>query len=101
MYLLEWETPVGPFRSPHTLEIPLAFDNVDKARVLVGDGPAPQVLAKQMSAAWVGFARTGNPNTPVLPYWPAYDAAKRQVMMFNLESRVVSDPYAATRKAVS
>ncbi len=101
MYLLEWETPVGPFRSPHTLEIPLAFDNVDKARVLVGDGPAPQVLAKQMSAAWVGFARTGNPNTPLLPYWPAYDAAKRQVMMFNLESRVVSDPYAATRKAVS
>ena len=101
MYLLEWETPVGPFRSPHTLEIPLVFDNVDKARVLVGEGPAPQVLARQMSAAWVTFARAGHPNTPLLPYWPAYDAETRSVMMFNLQSRVVSDPYAATRKAVS
>lgn len=101
MYLLEWETPVGPFRSPHTLEIPLVFDNVDLARVLVGEGPAPQVLAKQMSAAWVTFARTGHPNSPLIPWWPAYDAEKRSVMMFNLESRVVNDPYAATREAVT
>ena len=101
MYLLEWETPVGPFRSPHTLEIPLVFDNVDKARVLVGEGPAPQVLAKQMSAAWVTFARAGHPNSPLLPYWPAYDAEKRSVMMFNLESHVVNDPFSATRKAVT
>ncbi|MDP1631783.1 MAG: carboxylesterase family protein [Caulobacter sp.] len=101
MYLLEWETPVGPFRSPHTLEIPLVFDNVDKARALLGEGPAPQVLAKQMSAAWLAFARTGDPNTALLPAWPAYDAASRSVMMFNLESRVVSDPYSATRRAVT
>ncbi|HRD27562.1 MAG TPA: carboxylesterase/lipase family protein [Caulobacter sp.] len=101
MYLLEWETPVGPFRSPHTLEIPLVFDNVDRARVLVGEGPAPQVLAKQMSAAWLAFARTGHPNTPVIPWWPAYDAETRSVMVFNLQSRVVNDPYAATRRAVT
>ena len=101
MYLLEWETPVGPFRSPHTLEIPLVFDNVENSRVLVGPGPAPQVLAKQMSSAWVAFARTGDPNTSVLPKWPAYDAGKRPVMVFNLESRVVNDPYSATRQAVT
>lgn len=101
MYLLEWETPVGPFRSPHTLEIPLVFDNVEKGRVLVGPGPAPQVLAKQMSAAWLTFARNGHPNTPLIPWWPAYDAEKRSVMTFNLQSRVVSDPYSATRKAVT
>ena len=101
MYLLEWGTPVGPFRATHTLEIPLVFDNVDKARVLVGEGPEPQVLAKQMSAAWVAFARTGHPNTPLVPFWPFYEAEKRSVMVFNLKSRVVEDPYAATRKAVS
>ncbi|MDQ0466145.1 para-nitrobenzyl esterase [Caulobacter ginsengisoli] len=100
-YLLEWETPVGPFKSPHTLEIPLVFDNVDKARVLVGEGPAPQVLAKQMSAAWLAFARTGDPNNSLLPAWPAYDAEKRATMVFNLTSRVVDDPYAATRRAVT
>jgi para-nitrobenzyl esterase len=101
MYLLEWETPVGPFRSPHTLEIPLVFDNVETTRVLVGPGPAPEVMARQMSAAWVAFARTGNPSTSVLPKWPAYNAAKRSVMVFNIESRVVEDPYAATRAAVT
>lgn len=101
MYMLEWGTPVGPFRSTHTLEIPLVFDNVDKARVLVGKGPEPQVLAKQMSAAWIAFARTGHPNTPLIPFWPHYEAEKRSVMMFNLKSRVVEDPYAATRKAVT
>jgi para-nitrobenzyl esterase len=100
-YLLEWETPVGPFKSPHTLEIPLVFDNVETSRPLLGPGPAPQVMAKQMSAAWLAFARTGDPNTPVLPKWPAYEPGRRATMVFNQTSRVVDDPYAATRQAVT
>ncbi|MFN3857558.1 MAG: carboxylesterase/lipase family protein [Caulobacter sp.] len=100
-YLLEWGTPVGPLRSAHTLEIPLVFDNVETSRTLLGPGPEPQVLAKQMSAAWLAFARKGDPNTPVLPTWPAYDAGRRATMVFNVESRVVDDLYAATRKAVT
>jgi para-nitrobenzyl esterase len=101
MYLLEWGTPVGPFRAAHTLEIPLVFDTVETSRVLTGPGPAPQLMAKQMSAAWLAFARTGDPNTPVLPNWPAYEAGKRATMVFNLQSRVVEDPYSATRRAVT
>ena len=100
-YLLEWETPVGPLRSPHTLEIPLVFDNVENSRVLMGPGPAPLLMARQMSAAWLAFARTGDPNTPALPKWPAYEAARRSTMVFNLESRVVEDLYSATRRAVT
>jgi para-nitrobenzyl esterase len=101
MYLLEWGTPVGPFRAAHTLEIPLVFDTVETSRVLTGPGPAPQLMAKQMSAAWLAFARTGDPNTPVLPNWPDYEAGKRATMVFNLQSRVVEDPYSATRRAVT
>lgn len=100
-YLLAWETPVGPFRSLHTLEIPLVFDTVETSRVLLGPGPEPQLMAKQMSAAWLAFARTGDPNAPGLPKWPAYDAARRATMVFDIESRVVDDPYAATRQAVT
>jgi para-nitrobenzyl esterase len=77
------------------------FDNVENSRVLVGPGPEPQVLAKQMSAAWAAFAHNGNPNVSVLPKWPAYDAVRRPVMVFNLESRVVDDLYSATRRAVT
>lgn len=100
-YVLEWQTPVGPFRSPHMLEVPLVFDTVESGRVFVGPGPEPQLMAKQMSAAWIAFARTGNPGTPSLPKWPAYEPGKRSTMVFNIDSRVVDDPYGATRRAVT
>jgi para-nitrobenzyl esterase len=100
MYYLVWDTPVGNglFKSPHTLDIPFMFDNVDKARVLVGPGPQPEALAKQMSDAWLAFARTGSPNTKSLPDWPAYTSEKRATMLFDVTSRVVEDPNAEVRK---
>jgi para-nitrobenzyl esterase len=102
MYLLAWETPRGRgrLRSPHALEIPLMFDNVETARNFVGAGDDPQTLAEQMSEAWLAFARTGDPSTPALPAWPAYDPTRRATMVFNLESQLVDDPVPAMRKAV-
>jgi len=102
MYLLAWETPRGRgrLRSPHALEIPLMFDNVETARNFVGAGDDPQTLAEQMSEAWLAFARTGDPSTPALPDWPAYEPGRRATMVFDLESRVVEDPYPAMRRAV-
>ena len=100
MYYLVWETPVANnrFRSPHTLDIPLMFSNVDKARVLVGPGEQPEIVARQMSDAWLAFARAGNPNAASLPNWPAYTAERRATMLFDVESRVADDPNAEVRK---
>ena len=102
MYQLTWETPVarGRLKSPHALEIPLIFDNVEKARNFVGRGDEPQVVADQMSAAWLAFARTGDPNTAGVPTWPAYDVEQRATMMFDLESKVANDPNAEVRAVV-
>ena len=99
MYQLTWETPVarGKLKSPHAIEIPLVFDNVEKARSFVGRGEEPQGVADQMSTAWLAFARTGDPNTAGVPTWPVYDAEARATMMFDLESRVVNDPNAEVR----
>ncbi|HEX5264358.1 MAG TPA: carboxylesterase family protein, partial [Phenylobacterium sp.] len=96
MYMLTWETPVshGRLRSPHALEIPLVFDNVEKARNFVGRGDEPQAVADQMSAAWLAFARTGDPG------WPAYDATTRTTKLFNVESRIVNDPLSEVRKVL-
>jgi len=96
MYLVTWETPVakGRLRSPHAIEIPLVFDNVEKARNFVGRGEAPQAVADQMSSAWLAFARTGDPG------WPAYDVERRATMVFDVESRVQSDPLPEVRKAL-
>jgi len=100
MYQLRWETPIGGglFKTPHTLEIPLVFDNVENSRALVGPGPDPQKVADQMSAAWISFARTGDPNTAMAPRWPRYDSAHRATMIFNVTSKVEDDPYAEVRK---
>ncbi len=102
MYLLTWETPVarGRLKCPHALEIPLVFDNVEKARSFVGRGDEPQVIADQMSSAWLAFARSGNPNTPALPAWPSYDTTHRATMVFDIQSRVAEDPYPTVRKAL-
>lgn len=102
MYQLVWETPVarGQLKCPHALEIPLVFDNTEKARSFVGRTEEPQILAEQMSEAWLAFARTGNPSIPALPDWPAYDAETRATLMFDVESRVESDPWRDIRLAL-
>jgi len=102
-YLLDWRTPVdgGRLRSPHGLDIPLVFDNVDKAPGLVGPGgPAAQTVAQAMSEAWIAFARTGNPGRPALP-WPAFDLEHRQTMVFDQVSHVASDPVGGERLALA
>jgi para-nitrobenzyl esterase len=93
-YRFDWETPEGGghMRSPHTIEIPFVFNNIKIAGPLISKMPEAYALAEKVSAAWVAFARTGNPNTPKLPAWPAYSASRRDTMLFNNESRVEQDP---------
>jgi para-nitrobenzyl esterase len=94
LYYFRWETPVdgGRLKSPHTIEIPFAFDNVKAATRLTGGGPEAMALADKVSDTWIAFAKTGNPNQPKMPRWPAFNAADRPTMVFNTESRVVNDP---------
>lgn len=102
-YVLEWETPVdgGKWRSPHALEIGFVFDNVAKSESMSGVGPDQQRIADLMSEAWLAFARTGNPNNRLLPAWPAYDAAKRASLVFDLTPTVVEDWHGAERALFS
>jgi para-nitrobenzyl esterase len=94
-YYFTWRSPVrdGKLRSFHTLEIPFVFDNVDAATSMTGSGEDRQALADKMSAAWVAFARTGNPNHQGLPNWTAFDTTGRATMIFNNDCKVVNDPH--------
>ena len=100
MYIWNWGAPLqnGILRAPHTMEIGFAFDNLDKGPLLYGNAPSAKKLATTASDAWVAFARSGDPNTKGLPKWPAYDAATRATMIFDVKSAVVNDPYADFRK---
>ncbi|MBB3360001.1 MULTISPECIES: carboxylesterase/lipase family protein [unclassified Novosphingobium] len=100
MYRMDWETPVfgGRLKAGHAVELSFVFGTHDNIRDFVGPGPGPDRMAAQMHPAWVAFAKTGNPQHPGIPSWPAYNLAQRQTMIFNLQSRVASDPHAALRR---
>jgi para-nitrobenzyl esterase len=89
VYVLEWE--ISPIlRTPHGTDVSLVFDNVAASSTISAVAGA-QAMSDQMSAAWVAFARTGNPGTPMIPHWPAYSMRARANMLFNTSSRVADD----------
>jgi para-nitrobenzyl esterase len=102
LYYFAWETPVqgGQLKSPHNIEWPFAFDNVEICAKLTGGGPEAIALADKVSDAWIAFARTGNPNTPKLPHWPVFDSADRATMVINNSSKVANDPLQEQRIAM-
>jgi para-nitrobenzyl esterase len=89
VYVLDWEIN-HDLRCPHGTDVSLVFDNPHASPAIGGATDALKV-ADQMSAAWVAFAHSGNPNNPKLPHWPAYALQSRANMAFDSRSRVVSD----------
>jgi para-nitrobenzyl esterase len=102
VYRSDWETPEGGghMRSPHTAEIPFVFDNIKIAGQLISKMAQAYSLAEKVSSSWAAFARTGNPNTPKVPNWPAYSVARRDTMLFNNECNVEQDPAQSARLAM-
>jgi para-nitrobenzyl esterase len=94
MYLFAWESPVngGKWKSPHSVEHAMVFDNVAKSASMVGTGPEAQKVADAVSGAWIRFARTGDPG------WAAYMPETRTTMVFDVESKVADDPGREVRR---
>jgi para-nitrobenzyl esterase len=98
MYFFTWQSRTDPrLLSHHALEIPFAFDNLDKSPWTTADAGS-RALAARMSYAWIAFARDGDPNTPALPEWPRYDAERRATMVLDAECQVTNDPDAGVRR---
>ena len=88
--------PPVALKSGHATEIPFVFAHPRPRK----DNEIPaheRELAAQMSQAWIAFARSGDPNHTKLPHWPAYTADQRQTMIFDVTSKVVSDPHPEER----
>ena len=99
MYLFSWPSPGygGKFGAVHGTDVPLVVGN-NRAQGITGTGPVARALAEKMSAAWVAFAKTGNPNHPGLPQWPAYTPETRGTMVFDSTCRVENDPAGDLRR---
>ena len=102
MYYFNWYSPLreGRIRAMHCMELPFVFDHVDAASWMTGTGQDRYALADKVSAAWVAFARTGNPNHHGLPQWNAFNTTDRATMFLGSECKPVSDPYREARLAI-
>ena len=58
------------------------------------------MTAAAMSSAWIAFARSGNPSRRKLT-WPAYDTAKRETLIFDVDSHAVADPDGEVRQVLA
>jgi para-nitrobenzyl esterase len=93
-YVYCWRTPVldGRPGAFHAAEIAFTFDNAEICDHYSGGTTEALVLSKQISTAWVNFARTGNPNHNGLPHWPAYISEQRATMYLDTPCAVRNDP---------
>jgi para-nitrobenzyl esterase len=88
------QSPPFPAGSPragwgpsHFAELWYIFDHLDQEPWAWS--AADRKLADVMAGYWVNFARSGNPNGPGLPPWPAHGAVDPQVMSLGPEIKAV------------
>jgi para-nitrobenzyl esterase len=74
----------------HSSEIEYVFGNL-RVRPSAPFTAADLKLSEMMQSYWVNFAKSGNPNGPALPEWPAYNADRRGEVM-HLDATPMAEP---------
>lgn len=73
----------GELMSPHGVELPFVFDLADR-EWLAGDRPDRVEFGHRVSAYWMNFARTGDPNGSGLVPWPRYTTESKEILTLRL-----------------
>jgi para-nitrobenzyl esterase len=99
-YTFAWRSTAlgGELGATHAVELPFVLDLTGLPRLhgpeaLLGPDEPPADLAARMHAAWVAFARTGDPG------WDRYDTSRRATMRIDGAWTVVDDPRGQERRA--
>ncbi len=82
-----------PRGAAHSAEIQYAMGNLDLDKRYAWK-PEDYKLSAVMQAYFANFVKTGNPNGPDLPNWPAYDSRTGyRLLRLDVDSRVEPEPH--------
>jgi len=102
-YRFDWPAapPHARLRACHAIDLPFTFDTFDRCgwAEFVGAGTGATALGRSLRAAWVAFARCGDPSTDRFGSWPTYTPADRATMLLGSQSAVALDPRGSVRRA--
>jgi para-nitrobenzyl esterase len=86
----------GDGRAAHIFEEPLLWHHFHTPFFDVDYTPTPgeELLSDRMTDYWTNFAKTGNPNGPGLPAWPAYETATEPTLVLDEEIGVATGYHA-------
>jgi para-nitrobenzyl esterase len=109
-YIFDYHPDNPDVGSGHGSDVPYAFQTLGGGRQ---GGPSPEALelSGMINSYWINFAKSGDPNGPDLPEWPAFAENDQEVMVFdaapsarpvpNLDKLKVYDAYMAWRRGES
>ncbi len=104
VYYFDHRTPLSPNGAGHAAEIPYVFRTLGRfsgpAALIAAPRPEDRAMSELMSSYWVNFAKTGDPNGPGLPQWPAFAESAQTVMHFDGKSSARPAPNMTEIKAM-
>ena len=102
MYRFDHPSPAhdGRLGACHSVDIPFVWGThaLPELQRFCGEGEEVARLSNRVMAAWLAFARHGDPNTDALPSWPAYDERNRATMLLRVDAGTEQAPFEATRQ---
>jgi para-nitrobenzyl esterase len=72
-------SPRAGYGTPHSEKLPYVFRQL-REHNRPAPTPKDEAMSDLMRTYWTNFAKTGNPNGPGLPEWPAFDNAKPRTL---------------------
>jgi para-nitrobenzyl esterase len=95
-YEFAWPSPVSGLGACHSLEIPFVFGNLsaEGAELALGQAP-PAELADRMHAAWIAFARDGDPG---IAGWRSFDDTYPVMIFDSPGGGLAADPRGDERR---
>ena len=96
-YLFTWPSPLegGALRACHALDLPFTFGTLDAPGMaeFAGAGPAAEGLSAKLRAAWVAFARSGDPSHAGLGAWPPFASPRFATLELGARCGVLEAPF--------